>query len=130
LDGGLVTPIIRAANKKNITDISREMTELVKRARSGTLMPDEFEGGTFTLSNLGMFGVKAFDAIINPPQAAILAVGAGEKRRILSDEKDIIATVITATLSCDHRVIDGVTGARFMQELKEVIEHPFRMLMI
>lgn len=129
LKEGLVTPIVRAADKKKITDISREMTELVRRAKSGSLSLDEFEGGTFTLSNLGMFGIKAFDAIINPPQAAILAVGAGEKRRIFAGNREITATMMTATLSCDHRVIDGATGARFMQTLKEVIEHPFRMLM-
>ncbi len=129
LEVGLVTPIVLAADKKKITDISREMTELVRRAKSGSLSPDEFEGGTFTLSNLGMFGIKAFDAIINPPQAAILAVGAGEKHRIFAGNREITATMMTATLSCDHRVIDGATGARFMQTLKEVIEHPFRMLM-
>ena len=129
LDEGLVTPIIRAADKKNIPDISREMTGLVERAKSGSLRPEEFQGGTFTLSNLGMFGIKAFDAIINPPQAAILAVGAGEKRRVYREEKESVATMMTATMSCDHRVIDGATGARFMQALKQAIEYPHRFLL-
>ena len=129
LDEGLVTPIVRAADKKNVLDISREMDELVGRAKSGSLRPEEFQGGTFTLSNLGMFGIKAFDAIINPPQAAILAVGAGEKRLIYREEKEIVATMMTATVSCDHRVIDGATGARFMQALKQAIEYPHRFLL-
>ena len=129
LDDGLLTPIVRAADKKSIIEISSEMTVLEERAKTGSLLPDEYEGGTFTLSNLGMFGIKAFDAIINPPQAAILAVGTGEKRRIYSGEKEIVATMMTATVSCDHRVIDGATGARFMQALKQIIEHPPRMLL-
>ncbi|MDE0156102.1 MAG: dihydrolipoamide acetyltransferase family protein [Gammaproteobacteria bacterium] len=129
LDDGLMTPIIRAADKKSIIEISSEMTVLEERAKTGSLLPDEYEGGTFTLSNLGMFDIKAFDAIINPPQAAILAVGIGEKRRIYSGEKEIVATMMTATVSCDHRVIDGATGARFMQALKQILEHPHRMLL-
>ena len=129
LDDGLMTPIVRAADKKSIIEISSEITVLEERAKTGSLLPDEYEGGTFTLSNLGMFGIKAFDAIINPPQAAILAVGAGEKRRIYSGEEEIIATMMVSTLSCDHRVIDGATGARFMQALKQIIEHPHRMLL-
>lgn len=128
LDEGLLTPIIRAADKKSIMEISREIAELSERAKSGSLMPDEYKGGSFTVSNLGMFGIKAFDAIINPPQAAILAVGAGEKRRILLDDDVVTATMLTATMSCDHRVIDGATGARFMQALKELLEHPYKLL--
>lgn len=128
VEEGLLTPIIRDANRKSIMEISLEMRELSRRARSGTLQPDEFEGGTFTLSNLGMFGIQAFDAIINPPQAAILAVGAICKRRIPADGGDRTAAMMTATLSCDHRVVDGVTGARFMQALQEFLEHPHRLL--
>jgi len=128
LENGLLTPVIQNANQKSVMEISREMKELTERARSGALKPDEFEGGTFTLSNLGMFGIKAFDAIINPPQAAILAVGATERRRILADDGERTATMMTATLSCDHRVIDGAAGARFLQAFKEVAEHPYRLL--
>ena len=129
LDNGLVTPIVRAADKKSIIGISSEMSVLEDRAKAGSLSPDEYEGGTFTLSNLGMYGIKAFDAIINPPQGAILAVGTGEKKRIYSGEKEIVATMMTATVSCDLRVIDGAAGARFMQALKQTIEHPHRMLL-
>ena len=128
LDDGLLTPIVRAADKKSIMEISREIAALSERAKSGALTADEFQGGTFTVSNLGMFGIKAFDAIINPPQAAILAVGAGEKRRILLDDEVVTATMLTATMSCDHRVIDGASGARFMQALKELLEHPYKLL--
>lgn len=129
LDEGLLTPIIRSADKKSIMEISREIAELSERAKSGSLTPDEFEGGSFTVSNLGMFGIKAFDAIINPPQAAILAIGAGEKRPILLNDDVVTATMLTATMSCDHRVIDGATGARFMQTLKELLEHPYKLLL-
>ena len=129
LEEGLIAPVIHAANRKSVVAISKEMADLAARAKAGALSPDELQGGTFTVSNLGMFGVKAFDAIINPPQAAILAVGAGEKRRIYSGEKEIVATVMTITLSCDHRVIDGATGARFTRALKENIERPYRLLL-
>lgn len=128
LEEGLLTPIIRNADQKSIMEISVEMKKLTQRARSGTLRPDEFEGGTFTLSNLGMFGIKAFDAIINPPQAAILAVGAAKKRRLPTEGGVLTATMMTATLSCDHRVIDGATGARFMQTFKDLVEHPYQLL--
>ena len=128
LEEGLLTPVIRDADKKSIMEISLEMRELSRRASSGSLKRDEFEGGTFTLSNLGMFGIKAFDAIINPPQAAILAVGAAEKRRILADDGELTATMMTATLSCDHRVVDGATGARFMRAFRKLVEHPYRLL--
>ena len=128
LDEGLLTPIVRAANKKSVMEISRTITALSERARARSLTREEFEGGTFTVSNLGMFGIKSFDAIINPPQAAILAVGAAQPRRIPSADGDITATMLTATLSCDHRVIDGATGARFLQSFKELMEHPYQLL--
>ena len=128
LDEGLLTPIVRAANKKSVMEISRTITALSERARARSLTREEFEGGTFTVSNLGMFGIKSFDAIINPPQAAILAVGAAEPRRILSADGELTATLLTATLSCDHRVIDGATGARFLQLFKERVEHPYQLL--
>ncbi len=128
LEEGLLTPVIRNANRKSIMEISSEIKELSRRAKLGSLQLDELEGGTFTVSNLGMFGIKAFDAIINPPQAAILAVGATEKRRIPSAGGEQAATIITATLSCDHRVVDGATGARFMQAFKALVEHPYQLL--
>lgn len=124
LEEGLMTPIVTAANSKGIAQISNEVRDLVTRAKAGTLKQHEFEGGSFTLSNLGMFGIKQFDAIINPPQCAILAVGKGEERVIVDQGEGAIATLLTLSLSLDHRVIDGATGARFMQALVRVIEHP------
>jgi len=129
LEDGLLTPVIRNADQKSVMEISSEMRELSRRAKSGSLQLDELEGGTFTVSNLGMFGIKAFDAIINPPQAAILAVGATDKRLIPSDGGEQAAAMMTATLSCDHRVVDGATGARFMQAFKALVEHPYQLLM-
>ncbi len=128
-DGGLITPIVRAADKKGLAVISREMKDLAARARSNKLAPEEYQGGTFTLSNLGMFGVREFTAIINQPQACILAVGAGEPRPIVIEGDLAIATMMSATLSCDHRVVDGVIGARFMAEFKTLIEHPVRLVL-
>ncbi len=128
-DGGLITPIVRAADKKGVVVISREMKDLAARARSNKLAPEEYQGGTFTLSNLGMFGVREFTAIINQPQACILAVGAGEPRPVAIDGDLAIATMMSATLSCDHRVVDGVIGARFMAEFKTLIEHPVRLVL-
>ena len=128
-DGGLITPIIRAADKKGLAVISREMKDLAARARNNKLAPEEYQGGTFTLSNLGMFGVREFTAIINQPQACILAVGAGEPRPVAIDGDLAIATMMSATLSCDHRVVDGVIGARFMAEFKTLIEHPVRLVL-
>ncbi len=127
LEGGLITPKITNANKKGLSAISTEAADLIKRAKEGRLTPDEYQGGTFTISNLGMFGIKNFDAIINPPQCAILAVGAGEKRNIVKNDTSVIATIMTLTLSSDHRVIDGATGAKFMQTLKGLIENPALM---
>ena len=124
LDSGLITPIIRAADTKDVPAISSEAAELVKKAHDGVLRPDEYEGGTFTVSNLGMFGIKQFDAIINPPQCAILAVGRGEQRIIVVDGEPQTATVLTLSLSLDHRIIDGAVGAGFMQALVEIIENP------
>lgn len=124
LEAGLITPVIRSVNRKGVAAVSNEARELITRAKAGTLKPDEFEGGTFTVSNLGMFGIRQFDAIINPPQCAILAVGAGEERVIVADGEPDVATMLTLSLSLDHRVIDGALGARFMQALVRIIEHP------
>jgi pyruvate dehydrogenase E2 component (dihydrolipoyllysine-residue acetyltransferase) len=129
LDFGLITPIIFRAEEKGLAVISNEVKSLAERARAKKLKPQEFEGGSFAISNLGMFGVKDFTAVINPPHAAILAVGAGEKRAVVSGDKVAIATVMSVTMSCDHRVIDGATGARFLQSFKQFVEEPASMLL-
>ena len=125
---GLITPIIKAAETKGLKDISNEMKDLAKRARDGKLKPEEFQGGTFSVSNLGMFGITNFQAIINPPQACILAVGAGIEKAVVVDGKLEIATVMTVTLSVDHRCVDGAVGAEFLQIFKQYIENPVSML--
>ena len=129
LDFGLITPIVFRAEEKGLAVISNEVKSLAERARAKKLKPSEFEGGGFAISNLGMFGIKDFTAVINPPHAAIMAVGAGEKRAVVVGDKIEIATVMTVTLSCDHRVIDGATGARFLQAFKQFIEEPSSMLL-
>ena len=129
LDFGLITPIIFRAEEKGLVAISNEMKSLAERARTKKLKPQEFEGGSFAISNLGMFGIKDFTAVINPPHAAILAVGAGERRAVVSGDRVEAASVMTVTLSCDHRVIDGATGARFLQSFKQFIEEPASMLL-
>ncbi|HEV2651547.1 MAG TPA: pyruvate dehydrogenase complex dihydrolipoamide acetyltransferase [Rhizomicrobium sp.] len=129
LDFGLITPIVFRAEEKGLAVISNEVKALAERARTKKLKPSEFEGGTFAISNLGMFGIKDFTAVINPPHAAIMAVGAGEKRAVVNGDKVEAATVMTVTLSCDHRVIDGATGARFLQAFKQFIEEPASMLL-
>ena len=126
---GLITPIIRHADRKGLATISAEMRDLAGRAKAGKLKPEEFQGGGFSISNMGMFGVSGFSAIINPPQAAILAVAAGQKRPVVTNGELAIATVMTCTLSADHRVIDGALGASFMAELKRVIEDPLSLML-
>ena len=118
IEGGLITPIIKNAEKKGLHDISNEMKELVEKAKKGNLLPSEYNGGTFSISNLGMFGIKNFTAIINPPQSAILAVGASQKLPIVKENDIVISNVMNVTLSCDHRVIDGAIGAKFLQVFK------------
>ena len=128
-EGGLITPIIRGAEGKGLKAISSEMKDLAERARVGKLAPEEYQGGTFSISNLGMFGIKEFSAVINPPQGAILAVGAGEPRPVVVDDALAVGTVMTCTLSVDHRVVDGAVGAAFMQVFKGLIEEPLKMLL-
>lgn len=128
LEDGLITPIVKAANTKPLSQISAEMRTLASKAKMKSLALDEFQGGSFTVSNLGMFGVKQFDAIINPPQAAILAVGGCEQRAVVVAEQLTVATVMTLSLSSDHRVIDGALAAQFLQKLKQFIEVPSLML--
>jgi pyruvate dehydrogenase E2 component (dihydrolipoamide acetyltransferase) len=121
---GLVTPILRAANLKSVATIAQESRDLIERARAGTLRREEITGGSFTVSNLGMYGVKSFDAIINPPQVAILAVGSIEKRAVVRGDELTIAEMGTLTLSADHRVVDGAIGAAFLKTLVKLMEHP------
>jgi len=128
-DTGLITPIIRMADRKGLGAISLEMKELVARARENKLAPEEYQGGGFSISNLGMNGIKEFSAIINPPQSAILAVGAGQKQAIVKDGALAVGTVMSCTLSCDHRVVDGAVGAKFLQALKPLIEEPISLLL-
>jgi pyruvate dehydrogenase E2 component (dihydrolipoamide acetyltransferase) len=129
LDFGLITPIVFHAEDKGLVTISGEVKSLAERARTKKLKPKEYEGGGFAISNLGMFGIKDFTAVINPPHAGILAVGAGEERAIVRDGKIEVANIMSVTMSCDHRVIDGATGARFLQVFKRFVEDPAAMLL-
>ncbi len=129
IPGGLITPIIRNAERKGLAAISNEMRELAPRAREGKLRPEEYQGGTFTVSNLGMYGIREFAAILNPPQGCILAVGAGQERPVVKDGALAAATVMTCTLSADHRVVDGAVGAEFLAAFKRLIEDPLTMLL-
>jgi pyruvate dehydrogenase E2 component (dihydrolipoamide acetyltransferase) len=129
IDGGLITPIIRDADKKGLVEISNTMKDLAARAKSGKLKPEEFQGGTFSISNLGMFGIKDFAAVINPPQGCILAVGAGEQRPVVKNGALAIATMMSVTLSVDHRVVDGSVGAEFLAAFKKIVEDPLAMLL-
>ncbi len=128
VEGGLITPIIRAAETKGLAQIATEAKDLAERARSRKLKPEEYLGGTFSVSNLGMFGVKSFVSIINQPQGAILSVGVGEKRAVARGDQVVVATVMSVTLTCDHRVVDGATGARWLQAFKPMIEDPITMI--
>jgi pyruvate dehydrogenase E2 component (dihydrolipoamide acetyltransferase) len=128
IDDGLITPIVSAANHKGLVEISNTTRDLATRAKLGRLKPEEFQGGSFCISNLGMYGIKQFDAIINPPQGAILAVGAGEQRPVVKEGVLAVATVMSLTLSSDHRVIDGAVAAEFMSVLKGYLEQPATML--
>jgi pyruvate dehydrogenase E2 component (dihydrolipoamide acetyltransferase) len=126
---GLITPIIKHADQKGLAAISAEMKALAQKAKDGKLKPEEFQGGGFSISNLGMFGIKDFAAVINPPQGCILAVGAGEQRPVVVDGALAVATVMSCTLSVDHRVVDGAVGAEFLQALRGLIEDPLTMLL-
>jgi pyruvate dehydrogenase E2 component (dihydrolipoamide acetyltransferase) len=121
---GLIVPVIRDAGRKALTEIAREAHDLTARARSRKLTPDELNGGTFTISNLGMYGIRQFTAVINPPQAAILAVGEAARQPVVRGDQITIGTTMTLTLSIDHRAIDGATAAGFLTELKDMIEEP------
>lgn len=129
VDGGLVTPVIHDVQNLGLADISRKTSDLASRARAGTLDPSEYAGGSFTISNLGMFGIREFAAVLNPPQSAILAVGAGEQRPVVKNGELAVATVMTVTLSADHRIVDGALGAKWLQAFKRAIEQPVTMLL-
>ncbi len=129
IEGGLFTPVLRDSDKKTLSTLSHEMKDLAARARTRKLAPHEYQGGSFAISNLGMFGIQNFDAVINPPHGSILAVGAGEKKPVVGSDGEItVATVMSVTLSVDHRVIDGALGARFLAAIKSNIEDPISML--
>ena len=128
IPGGLITPVVRDAQSKGLAQIAAEMKDLAARAREKKLKPQEYMGGTFSISNLGMFGIKAFASIINEPQGAIMSVGAGEQRPVVVNGQLAVATVMTVTLTCDHRVVDGAIGAKFLQVFKAMIEDPVTML--
>ncbi len=128
IDGGLITPIIRAAETKGVAAIAVEAKDLAARARARKLKPEEYLGGTFSISNLGMFGIRSFASIINQPQGAILSVGVGEKRPVVHHDQLAIATVMSVTLTCDHRVVDGAVGARWLAAFRALIEDPITMI--
>jgi pyruvate dehydrogenase E2 component (dihydrolipoamide acetyltransferase) len=128
IPGGLITPIIRRADEKTLSVISNEMKDLASRARSRKLKPEEYQGGTTAISNLGMFGIKDFAAVINPPHATILAVGAGEQRPVVKNGEIKIATIMSVTLSTDHRAVDGALGAELLVAFRRMIENPMGML--
>jgi pyruvate dehydrogenase E2 component (dihydrolipoamide acetyltransferase) len=129
LEAGLITPVLRQVDGKGLATLSGEMKELAERARAGKLTPEEYQGGAFCVSNLGMYRVRDFAAIINPPQSCILAVGAGEQRPVVKDGALAIATVMTTTLSVDHRVVDGAVGADVMRHIKAILEDPMALLL-
>ena len=125
----MITPVVRGANRKGIAEIAKEVKELAGRAREKKLQPEEYTGASFSISNLGMFGIKEFTAIINPPEAAILAVGGATPTAVVRDGEIVVRSIMHVTMSCDHRVIDGATGAKFLQTFKQMLENPILMLM-
>jgi pyruvate dehydrogenase E2 component (dihydrolipoamide acetyltransferase) len=128
IPGGLITPVVRKADAKTLSEISNEMRDLAARARVKKLLPQEYQGGATAVSNLGMYGVKDFAAVINPPQSTILAVGSGEERAVVRKGKIEVATIMTVTLSTDHRAVDGALAAEFLSAFKTLIEKPAGML--
>jgi pyruvate dehydrogenase E2 component (dihydrolipoamide acetyltransferase) len=128
VEDGLITPVLRDANLKGLAQISREIRELAGRGREKRLRPEEYTGSTFSVSNLGMFGIEEFTGVINPPEAGILAVGGIEETPVVEGGDVVVRPLMTVTMSCDHRVIDGATGARFLQTLKEMLEEPAAIL--
>jgi pyruvate dehydrogenase E2 component (dihydrolipoamide acetyltransferase) len=128
MPNGLITPIIRNAETKSLSTISNEMKDFAARARARKLKPNEYQGGTTSVSNLGMYGIKDFTAVINPPQSTILAVGTGEERAVVRDGKIVAAHIMSVTMSCDHRAVDGALGAVLIGAFRSLIENPVMML--
>ena len=128
IEDGLITPVVRAANQKSLSQIAAEVRELAERARSKRLKPEEYTGATFSISNLGMFGIDEFTAVINPPEGAILAVGAMTPKPVVRDNEIVVRQMMRVTMSCDHRVIDGATGAKFLQTFKKILENPLYLV--
>jgi pyruvate dehydrogenase E2 component (dihydrolipoamide acetyltransferase) len=129
IEGGLITPVIRDAQTKGLAQIAAETRDLAARARSRKLTPQEYMGGTFSISNLGMFGIRSFSSILNPPEGMILSVGEGSLRPVVRNGELATATVMTVTLTCDHRVVDGAVGARWLQHFRQFVETPEAMLL-
>jgi pyruvate dehydrogenase E2 component (dihydrolipoamide acetyltransferase) len=129
IDEGLITPVVRGANLKGLTEISAEIKDLAAKAKSKKLQPEEYTGATFSISNLGMMGIKEFTAIINPPEAAIIAVGGANPTPVVRDGQVVVRSIMNVTMSCDHRIVDGATGAKFLQTFKQMLETPAMMLM-
>jgi pyruvate dehydrogenase E2 component (dihydrolipoamide acetyltransferase) len=128
IEDGLITPVIRGADQKSLSHIATEVRELAERARSKKLKPEEYTGATFSISNLGMFGIDEFTAVINPPEGAILAVGAMAPKPVVRDNQVVVKQMMRVTMSCDHRVIDGATGAKFLQTFKKILENPLYLV--
>jgi pyruvate dehydrogenase E2 component (dihydrolipoamide acetyltransferase) len=128
IEDGLITPVVRAADQKSLSQIAGEVRELAERARSKRLKPEEYTGATFSISNLGMFGIDEFTAVINPPEGAILAVGAMTPKPVVRDNEIVVRQMMRVTMSCDHRVIDGATGAKFLQTFKKILENPLYLV--
>ncbi len=128
IEDGLITPIVRAADQKSLGEIAGEVRDLAERARHRKLRPEEYMGATFSISNLGMFGIDEFTAVINPPEGAILAVGAMSPKPVVRDNEIVVRQMMRVTLSCDHRVIDGATGAKFLQTFKKILENPLLLI--
>ncbi len=129
IEDGLITPVIRGANKKGVAQISSEIKEMAGRARAKKLQPEEYTGATFSISNLGMFGIEQFTAIINPPEAAIIAIGGAKETAVVREGQVVVKNIMKVTMSCDHRVVDGATGAKFLQTLTQMLENPAMMLL-
>ena len=128
IEDGLITPVVRGADKKGFVEISSEIKDLAAKARAKKLQPEQYTGATFSISNLGMFGIKEFTAIINPPESGILAVGAANEIPVVRDGQIVVRSIMNVTMSCDHRVVDGATGAKFLQTFKQMLEQPAMML--
>jgi pyruvate dehydrogenase E2 component (dihydrolipoamide acetyltransferase) len=128
IDEGLITPVVRAADQKSLSQIAREVRDMAERARHRKLRPEEYTGASFSISNLGMFGIDEFTAVINPPEGAILAIGAVSPKPVVRDNQIVTRQIMRVTMSCDHRVIDGATGARFLQTFKKFLENPLYLL--